>query len=60
MSGGSPRIHIPAVDDHPLVGEGIAGLVGVQPPPTHRCDPKESHVGPRRGVRFLAPRQIIV
>jgi DNA-binding NarL/FixJ family response regulator len=31
MSGGSPRIRILAVDDHPLVREGIAGLVGVQP-----------------------------
>ena len=39
MSGGSPRIRILAVDDHPLVREGIAGLVGVQPPPTHRSRP---------------------
>jgi DNA-binding NarL/FixJ family response regulator len=31
MSGGSPRIRILTVDDHPLVREGIAGLVGVQP-----------------------------
>jgi DNA-binding NarL/FixJ family response regulator len=31
MSGGSPRIRILTVDDHPLVREGIAGLVAVQP-----------------------------
>ena len=31
MSGGSARIRILAVDDHALVREGIAGLVGVQP-----------------------------
>jgi DNA-binding NarL/FixJ family response regulator len=31
MSGGSSRIRVLAVDDHPLVREGIAGLVGVQP-----------------------------
>jgi DNA-binding NarL/FixJ family response regulator len=31
MSGGSSPIRILAVDDHPLVREGIAGLVGVQP-----------------------------
>jgi DNA-binding NarL/FixJ family response regulator len=31
MSDGSPRIRILAVDDHPIVREGIAGLVGVQP-----------------------------
>jgi DNA-binding NarL/FixJ family response regulator len=30
MTGGSP-IRILTVDDHPLVREGIAGLVGVQP-----------------------------
>jgi len=30
MSGGSP-IRILTVDDHPLVREGIAGLIGVQP-----------------------------
>jgi DNA-binding NarL/FixJ family response regulator len=31
MSGGSSPIRILAGDDHPLVREGIAGLVGVQP-----------------------------
>jgi two-component system, NarL family, response regulator len=31
MSGGSPPIRILAVDDHPLVRQGIAGLVDVQP-----------------------------
>jgi DNA-binding NarL/FixJ family response regulator len=31
MSGGSSPIRILAVDDHPLVRQGIAGLVGVQP-----------------------------
>jgi hypothetical protein len=36
MSGGSPPIRILAVDDHPLVREGIADLVGVHPPTTHR------------------------
>jgi two-component system, NarL family, response regulator len=30
VSGGSP-IRVLAVDDHPLVREGIAGLIGVQP-----------------------------
>jgi DNA-binding NarL/FixJ family response regulator len=31
MSAGAPRIRILAVDDHPIVRQGIAGLVGVQP-----------------------------
>ena len=31
MSGSSAPIRILAVDDHPLVREGIAGLVGIQP-----------------------------
>src|SRR5271167_3465987 len=31
MSAGSPPIRILAVDDHPLVRDGIAGLVGIQP-----------------------------
>ena len=31
MSGSSPQIRILAVDDHPLVRQGIAGLVDVQP-----------------------------
>ena len=31
MSSDSSRIRILAVDDHPIVREGIAGLVGVQP-----------------------------
>jgi hypothetical protein len=30
-SGGTSQIRVLAVDDHPLVREGIAGLVGVQP-----------------------------
>jgi DNA-binding NarL/FixJ family response regulator len=30
MSGGSAPIRVLAVDDHPLVREGIAGLIGVQ------------------------------
>jgi DNA-binding NarL/FixJ family response regulator len=30
MSGGASQIRILAVDDHPLVRQGIAGLVGVQ------------------------------
>ena len=30
MSGGSSPIRILAIDDHPLVREGIAGLIGVQ------------------------------
>ena len=31
MSGGALPIRILAVDDHPIVRQGIAGLVGVQP-----------------------------
>ena len=31
MSGGTSQIRILTVDDHPLVRQGIAGLVGVQP-----------------------------
>ena len=31
MSDGSSPIRILAVDDHPLVRQGIAGLIGVQP-----------------------------
>jgi DNA-binding NarL/FixJ family response regulator len=31
MSGGASRIGILAVDDHPIVRQGIAGLVGIQP-----------------------------
>ena len=30
MSGGSAPIRVLAVDDHPLVREGIEGLIGVQ------------------------------
>jgi hypothetical protein len=30
VSGDSVRIRILAVDDHPLVRDGIAGLIGVQ------------------------------
>ncbi|HUO59437.1 MAG TPA: response regulator transcription factor, partial [Candidatus Acidoferrales bacterium] len=31
MSGDDSRIQILTVDDHPIVREGIAGLVGLQP-----------------------------
>src|SRR3974390_1933030 len=31
MSTGGPRIRILAVDDHPIVRQGIARLVGIQP-----------------------------
>jgi len=31
MSSGSSRIRILVVDDHPIVRQGIAGLVGIQP-----------------------------
>ncbi len=31
MSAGSPQIRILTVDDHPIVRQGIAGLIGVQP-----------------------------
>src|SRR6185295_5539081 len=31
MSGGSTPIRVLTVDDHPLVRQGIAGLIGVQP-----------------------------
>jgi DNA-binding NarL/FixJ family response regulator len=31
MSDGGSRIRVLAVDDHPLIREGVAGLVGVQP-----------------------------
>jgi DNA-binding NarL/FixJ family response regulator len=31
MSGDSSRIRVLTVDDHPLVRQGIAGLVGIQP-----------------------------
>jgi DNA-binding NarL/FixJ family response regulator len=38
MSGSSAPIRILAVDDHPLVRQGIAGLVGVQPDMTMVAD----------------------
>jgi two-component system, NarL family, response regulator len=38
MSGGSSPIRIMAVDDHPLVREGIAGLIDVQPDMTLVAD----------------------
>jgi DNA-binding NarL/FixJ family response regulator len=31
MTTGTTRIRIVAVDDHPIVREGIAGLIAVQP-----------------------------
>jgi DNA-binding NarL/FixJ family response regulator len=31
MSGAASRIRVLAVDDHPIVRQGIAGLVGIQP-----------------------------
>ena len=31
MSAGGPQIRILTVDDHPVVRQGIAGLVGIQP-----------------------------
>ena len=31
MSGGASQIRVLAVDDHPIVRQGIAGLVGIQP-----------------------------
>jgi len=31
MSAGTSPIRILAVDDHPLVRQGIAGLIGIQP-----------------------------
>jgi DNA-binding NarL/FixJ family response regulator len=31
MSGGSPPIRVLVVDDHPIVRDGIAGLIAVQP-----------------------------
>jgi len=31
MSGAASRIRVLAVDDHPIVRQGIAGLIGIQP-----------------------------
>ena len=31
MSTGSSKIRILTVDDHPIVRQGIAGLIGIQP-----------------------------
>ena len=41
MNGGSSPIRILAVDDHPLVREGIAGLLGVQPDMTLVAKPAD-------------------
>ena len=46
MSGGSSPIRILAVDDHPLVREGIAGLVGVQPDDVGRTSGQRSRRDP--------------
>jgi DNA-binding NarL/FixJ family response regulator len=45
MSADASRIRVLAVDDHPLVREGIAGLVGVQPDMTlvgEACNGREA------------------
>ena len=45
MSAGGSQIRILAVDDHPLVRQGIAGLVGVQPDMillAEACDGREA------------------
>ncbi|MGA3128402.1 MAG: response regulator transcription factor [Candidatus Korobacteraceae bacterium] len=45
MSDDASRIRVLAVDDHPLVREGIAGLVGVQPDMTlvgEACNGREA------------------
>jgi DNA-binding NarL/FixJ family response regulator len=53
MSGGSSPIRVLAVDDHPLVRQGIAGLIGVQPDMTLVA---EAGTGPEAIQQFRTHR----
>jgi two-component system, NarL family, response regulator len=53
MSGGSSPIRVLAVDDHPLVRQGIAGLIGVQPDMTLVA---EASTGPEAIQQFRTHR----